>query len=141
MGRQGELPWNLTTENTLARIGEILRLKAEPGSPVRMMSVNTTRILADEGDWRGTLVTFDDLTNLERKNAENARSCSPASGASGPRSASRTRNSGPWRQGPFDLLPLIAEPSSGNSSDCGPPWVLTAPRSGAPWWISITSRR
>ena len=69
MDRQGELPWNMSTETPLARIGQILRLNAEPAS-ARMMSVNTTRILADEGDSRGTLVTFDDLTNLERKNSE-----------------------------------------------------------------------
>jgi diguanylate cyclase (GGDEF)-like protein/PAS domain S-box-containing protein len=60
-------PWNRAAAERATLTGSILDLAGEAGA--RILSVNATPILGDDGSLRGTLATFDDLTVIERKNA------------------------------------------------------------------------
>ena len=65
----GELPWDHAVTNGQAELGAIVSLRTH-GNGLRTYSVNSTPILADDGSRQGTLATFDDMTDIERKNLQ-----------------------------------------------------------------------
>jgi PAS domain S-box-containing protein len=67
-----EYPWARTLNEGATRIGEILGLLSR--KRLRKLSVNTAPIRDEQGVCRGALATFDDLTPVERKNAQLERS-------------------------------------------------------------------
>jgi PAS domain S-box-containing protein len=67
--RPEHYPWEKTIHKQSTEIGHILALHTEGLGP-RKLSVNSTPILSDDGDCRGVLATFDDLTPMESKNTE-----------------------------------------------------------------------
>jgi diguanylate cyclase (GGDEF)-like protein/putative nucleotidyltransferase with HDIG domain len=62
-----DLPWDSGDAHTTPQLGVTLRIAEDPQQQ-RTVSVNIAPVIADDGSWRGTLATFDDLTNLEKKN-------------------------------------------------------------------------
>jgi diguanylate cyclase (GGDEF)-like protein/putative nucleotidyltransferase with HDIG domain len=62
-----DYPWVRALRQGAAQRGAILSLRLDRAGP-RLLSVNSTPILGDDGSQRGTLATFDDLTVVERKN-------------------------------------------------------------------------
>lgn len=64
-----DLPWIEAPNGDRIQTGVPLRLKVQDGD-LRSFSVNASLILDDQKLKRGTLVTFDDITELERKNTE-----------------------------------------------------------------------
>ena len=67
-----EMPW-VTCAKLQNRIcGEIVQLK-RPNAPVRKFVVNATPIFDASDNIKGTLVSFDDVTAMENKNAELAK--------------------------------------------------------------------
>jgi diguanylate cyclase (GGDEF)-like protein/putative nucleotidyltransferase with HDIG domain len=71
-GAAPDLPWDMADSHTTPQLGVMLRL-AQDAEQQRTVSVNVAPVIADDGSWRGTLATFDDLTNLEKKNSEMRR--------------------------------------------------------------------
>ncbi len=66
---QSALPWDAANDETTAQTGLLLGLKT-PNTPPQTLSVNTAPIVGDDGNFRGSIATFDNLTNIERKNAQ-----------------------------------------------------------------------
>ena len=68
-----QFPWINSIEEGVRKVGVALNL-ATPHMGVRSMSANSAPILDEEGKARGTLVTFDDITDVEESNVllENA---------------------------------------------------------------------
>ncbi|MBX7103316.1 MAG: diguanylate cyclase [Gemmataceae bacterium] len=67
-GTDPGLPWDAAAGDGITRVGVPLVLGA--GEMVEtLVSVNATPILADDGSHRGVLATFDDLSEMERKNS------------------------------------------------------------------------
>jgi len=64
-----ELPWQQAIENGESALGVPLSL-AIGGEGMRTFVVNGSPILDDGGSARGAMVTFDDITELEKKNDE-----------------------------------------------------------------------
>jgi diguanylate cyclase (GGDEF)-like protein len=67
------MPWMLAIKEGVNKIGVSLNLST-PDAGVRALSTNCAPILDDNGDTRGALVTFDDITDVEETNVllENA---------------------------------------------------------------------
>ena len=70
---EDQFPWINSIEEGVRKVGVALNL-ATPHMGVRSMSANSAPILDEEGKARGTLVTFDDITDVEESNVllENA---------------------------------------------------------------------
>ncbi len=70
---ENELPWIKSIEEGVKKVGVALNLST-PRTGVRSMSANSAPILDDAGKTRGSLVTFDDITDVEESNVllENA---------------------------------------------------------------------
>lgn len=64
-----ELPWQHALETAESALGVPLSLTT-PADGVRTFVVNGSPILDDAGAARGAMVTFDDITELEKKNDE-----------------------------------------------------------------------
>jgi diguanylate cyclase (GGDEF)-like protein/PAS domain S-box-containing protein len=64
-----EFPWKRAIDNAEQQTGAILELQTA-ASGRRTMSINAMPILGEDGTLRGALATFDDLTHIERKNAQ-----------------------------------------------------------------------
>ncbi len=62
-------PWQLAMQRGSPQIGSMLKLVGCNDRP-RTFMVNSSPILGDEGDSRGALVSFDDVTVMERNRAE-----------------------------------------------------------------------
>ena len=67
-----EMPWAACARLQSRICGEIVQLKM-PNSPLRKFVVNATPIFDAADAIRGTLVSFDDVTAMENKNAELAK--------------------------------------------------------------------
>lgn len=65
-------PWVICQKTKERVCGEIIQLKML-GSPIRKFVVNATPIKGKGNSIRGALVSFDDVTAIENKNAELAR--------------------------------------------------------------------
>ncbi|MCP4477291.1 MAG: diguanylate cyclase [Planctomycetaceae bacterium] len=65
-------PWVICQKTKERVCGEIIQLKIL-GSPIRKFVVNATPIKGKGNSVRGALVSFDDVTAIENKNAELAR--------------------------------------------------------------------
>jgi PAS domain S-box-containing protein len=63
------LPWVRAIGEGATETGVLLGLEETP-SGERMLSVNSTPIVADDGSCRGAMATFNDLTPIENKNLE-----------------------------------------------------------------------
>lgn len=61
------LPWDQALERGTLEVGKIIGLRTGANQS-RTLSVNATPIVADNGTPQGVLATFDDMTELERKN-------------------------------------------------------------------------
>lgn len=68
-GKELSLPWLRALRETQTELGSLLGLKLGDHS-VKTLSASATPILADDGDCRGVLATFNDLTTIEAKNAQ-----------------------------------------------------------------------
>jgi PAS domain S-box-containing protein len=68
-GRPRDFPWLRAVREKATQMGAVLSLRAGGDGP-RRVSVNSTPILGDDGVCRGALATFDDLSSIERKNAQ-----------------------------------------------------------------------
>ena len=70
---EDQLPWIKTIKDGVKMTGIAVNLST-PRMGVRAMSANSAPILDDEGKTRGSLVTFDDITDVEESNVllENA---------------------------------------------------------------------
>lgn len=68
-----KLPWASAIKDGVNKIGVSLNLST-PGSGVRALSTNCAPITDDNGNTRGALVTFDDITDVQETNVllENA---------------------------------------------------------------------
>ena len=66
------MPWADCAELETRICGEIVQLK-HPNAPVRKFVVNATPIFDAADKIKGTLVSFDDVTAMENKNAELAK--------------------------------------------------------------------
>jgi len=64
-----DLPWNRAIDNGQRDLGVIVGLRTKANG-LRTLSVNSTPIMADDGSCHGALATFDDMTNIERKNLQ-----------------------------------------------------------------------
>jgi diguanylate cyclase (GGDEF)-like protein/PAS domain S-box-containing protein len=62
------MPWNRTLDEGVAQVGALLTLDRDDQQK-RILSVNASPILGDDGRRRGAMATFDNLTVLQRKNA------------------------------------------------------------------------
>ncbi len=62
-----QLPWIKSLQHGVKKIGVALHLST-PHVGIRTMSANSAPILDEEGQARGTLVTFDDITDVEESN-------------------------------------------------------------------------
>jgi diguanylate cyclase (GGDEF)-like protein/PAS domain S-box-containing protein len=67
--RAGAYPWSSALSEGRRQVGSLLELEGGPAGR-RIMSVNATPIIGDDGAQRGVLATFDDLTVIERKNLQ-----------------------------------------------------------------------
>lgn len=67
-----EMPWTTCTRLQSRICGEIVQLKP-PNAPLRKFVVNATPIFDANDSVRGALVSFDDVTAMENKNAELAK--------------------------------------------------------------------
>ncbi len=67
--RAESLPWVKTLQRGLSDRGVCLRMLSAEGE-IRTFRVNSTPIGDDNGKSRGALVTFDDVTEVETKNAD-----------------------------------------------------------------------
>ena len=67
-----EMPWVTCAKSQNRICGEIVQLQ-HPNAPVRKFVVNATPIIDASDKIKGTLVSFDDVTALENKNAELAK--------------------------------------------------------------------
>ncbi len=68
-----ELPWTTALQNRKELNGQVLQL--EIGGEIRQYLVNANPIIADQGkSCRGVLISFDDVTQLERKKQDLAES-------------------------------------------------------------------
>ena len=65
-----DLPWVDSLETGQTRIGVPLCLSRAGGDDVRTFTVNCGPIAGGDGSARGALVTFDDVTSIEKKNAQ-----------------------------------------------------------------------
>ena len=71
IGEPDELPWNniLRGDDTIP--GDLVTIKLSSGlDKVYKFTVNASPITSPEGEVRGAMITFDDITELERKNTE-----------------------------------------------------------------------
>lgn len=64
-----ELPWERALKSAESSLGVALNLVTS-GEGLRTFVINGSPILDDQGTARGAMVTFDDITELERKNDE-----------------------------------------------------------------------
>ena len=64
-----EMPWVECLNNESQITGQVIQLKV-PNAPTRKFAVNATPIFNGENAVRGALVSFDDVTAVENKNAE-----------------------------------------------------------------------
>jgi diguanylate cyclase (GGDEF)-like protein/PAS domain S-box-containing protein len=64
-----EFPWKRAIDAAEQQTGAILELQTG-ASGRKTMSINATPIMGEDGTLRGALATFDDLTHIERKNAQ-----------------------------------------------------------------------
>ena len=64
-----DLPWQQAIQRAQSELGVPLNL-ATQGGDIRTFVVNGSPILDDNGAARGAMVTFDDITELEKKNDE-----------------------------------------------------------------------
>jgi PAS domain S-box-containing protein len=62
-----EYPWVKAVQEAAPQTGTILRLRA--AGQKRVVSVNSSPIVGDDGACRGALATFDDLTEVQSRNA------------------------------------------------------------------------
>ena len=63
-----EYPWAKAVREAAPQMGMILRLRSNDRK--RVVSVNSSPILGDDGSCRGALATFDDLTEVQSRNAK-----------------------------------------------------------------------
>jgi len=68
-GKPELLPWQLAAEDNTTQNGVPLMLATKSGQ-VRSLTVNCSPILDGAGKMRGALATFDDVTDLEKRNTE-----------------------------------------------------------------------
>jgi diguanylate cyclase (GGDEF)-like protein/PAS domain S-box-containing protein len=61
-------PWDRAMQRQQIQLGAVMEVNTGPHER-RRFSVNSTSILADDGTCRGAVATFDDLTEVERRNA------------------------------------------------------------------------
>lgn len=64
-----DYPWEQALQGVDARKGVVLGLQTDAVRP-RTLSINSTPIVGQEGKTRGVLATFDNLTAIEKKNAQ-----------------------------------------------------------------------
>jgi diguanylate cyclase (GGDEF)-like protein/PAS domain S-box-containing protein len=64
----GGFPWQRSLEEGIPQVGTILTLELDDDQE-RILSVNTSPIVSEDGRRRGAMATFDNLTVLERKNS------------------------------------------------------------------------
>ena len=73
VSREGEqatiLPWQLAIEDRSTQVGVPLLMPSDAGG-IRTLMVNSAPILDGKGKSRGALATFDDVTDLEKRNTE-----------------------------------------------------------------------
>jgi diguanylate cyclase (GGDEF)-like protein/putative nucleotidyltransferase with HDIG domain/PAS domain S-box-containing protein len=62
-------PWRETTQNKVPQTDGRIEM-ATSGGRRRVFRVNSSPVLGDNGDYRGTLASFDDVTVLEEKKEE-----------------------------------------------------------------------
>jgi diguanylate cyclase (GGDEF)-like protein/PAS domain S-box-containing protein len=62
-----KMPWENVIKDGVKQVGIALNLST-PGSGVRALSTNCAPIQDDNGDTRGALVTFDDITEVQETN-------------------------------------------------------------------------
>ena len=67
-----EMPWVTCAKSQNRICGEIVQLE-RPNVPVRKFVVNATPIIDASDNIKGTLVSFDDVTAMENKNADLAK--------------------------------------------------------------------
>ena len=70
--QEDSLPWDSCLDDGNSRVGQILEIENESQS--RRFIVNTSPIFGEKGKCRGAMVSFDDITEMERQNAELRRS-------------------------------------------------------------------
>jgi PAS domain S-box-containing protein len=63
-----DYPWVKAVRDAVPQTGTILRLRGADRK--RVVSVNSSPIMADDGSCRGALATFDDLTEVHSRNAK-----------------------------------------------------------------------
>lgn len=63
-----EFPWDRAMKQNEIQLRTVMEMNAGPDRR-RKFSVNSTSILADDGTCRGAIATFDDLTDVEKRNA------------------------------------------------------------------------
>ncbi len=67
-GGDQQLPWKRTLHSKEVAMGTVMTLANKSG--VRNFSVNSSPVLDNQGECKGVLATFDDLTPIENKNSE-----------------------------------------------------------------------
>ncbi|HEX8524520.1 MAG TPA: ATP-binding protein [Tepidisphaeraceae bacterium] len=65
----GEMPWVLALSRRTTQKNRMLRLK-DSGGVVRTFAVNCSPVTGQDGKYRGVLVSFDDVTQLEAQKIE-----------------------------------------------------------------------
>ena len=63
------LPWTIALQEKMPKTNSLLRFRTGP-SEVHTFLVNCSPVLGCKGEYRGVLVSFDDVTNLEEKERE-----------------------------------------------------------------------
>jgi diguanylate cyclase (GGDEF)-like protein len=67
-----EFPWVRVLGEAVPQASGVLQLSTETARPL-LLSANASPVLGEDGTCRGALVTFDDVTALEKKNAQMRR--------------------------------------------------------------------
>lgn len=68
-GSRHDFPWQQTLDDGTQQIGVVLGLTTPSNEP-RTFKVNTSPIVENQGDVRGALASFDDITLMEQNRAE-----------------------------------------------------------------------
>jgi PAS domain S-box-containing protein len=74
------LPWTVALREETAKSNTMLRLRTV-GGDLRTFIVNSSPVLGSKGQYRGVLVSFDDVTDLEEKECELRKAVASADAA------------------------------------------------------------
>ncbi|MCA9463827.1 MAG: hypothetical protein KC590_17005, partial [Nitrospira sp.] len=65
-----EFPWQKALDSKQPQANSMLRMRSGESDTLQTFVVNSSPVLGTDGEYRGVLVSFDDVTQLEEKKAQ-----------------------------------------------------------------------